>query len=119
MRTFILALTAADLFIGEPANSQQAPTRVRDCLRNSEFGLPAPVSSRPNGKWLYIASVMKSKDGTEMYGSAVSWKVAGSLEQACDAAIAEFRSSPENSGWTITGALVQLVPDSVVRLAVH
>jgi hypothetical protein len=107
----IVAVSSATI-----AHAQEAPTRVRDCLSDTEFGIPAPASSHPDAKWLYITNVMRStEDGTGTYGSAVGWKVAGSLKLACDAALSDFSKMPENQEWTITGAVVQLVPDSIIK----
>lgn len=116
MRTLILALTA--FAIAVPTYAQRAPTRTRDCLRNIESGIPAPVSTRADAKWLYIASVMLySTDGS--YGNTTGWKVAHSLKEACDVALDDLAMEPSVKGREITGAIVMQVPDSIVRQAIH
>jgi hypothetical protein len=113
-----LILLAAIVAVSLPtfAYAQHVHTRTRDCLRNTESGIAAPTSKQPGAQWLYIASLMKSaKPAKFTYGSAVSWRVAGSLKQACDAAISDFGKEPANKSWTITGAVVSLVPDSIIK----
>jgi hypothetical protein len=116
MRFMVLAAIVA---VSPPpaTNILVAPTtRLRDCLTTQEAGMTAPTSNHPDAKWLYISTVMKfTKDGSGAYGADVGWKVAGSLEQACDIAVSDFRKEPKNKGWAITGAIVQLVPDTILR----
>ncbi len=119
MRMILLAALAV-VSLSSVAQAQNAPvTRLRDCINNTESGIPAPTSKHPNPKWLYYYVFMRAPlnpgiVGNHTYGSSSSWIIAGNLKQACDAAMSDFSKDPENKGWAITGASMQLIPDSVI-----
>lgn len=120
MRMILLAVMTA-VSLSSVAQAQDAPiTRSRDCIRNTESGIPTPTSKRPGAKWLYYYVFMRvplkrGSAGNYTYGSSAGWKIAGSLKQACDAAISDFSKDPANKGWAITGSLMKLTPDAIMR----
>jgi hypothetical protein len=97
------------------AQAQDAPTRMRDCLRNQEYGITAPTPSRHDAKYLYLFNIMKAKPHDRLYGSFDGWTVQGNLKDACDDSLSRAKKDLSNKGWILTGAFVELVPDSIVK----
>lgn len=112
MRAILLGVVAATLLNASPVLAQSDENAARDCVRGGESGHHPP--QHRGAKFLYLVNTTgQYKEGPQTYN--VSWQIASSLKEACEAAQNEVDDAPANDGWSRKVSNAILIPDKVLR----